>query len=310
MEDKNYNDECNRLLEELSCLNREISKTKREIEVLKAESISKVQVPKDLHMPDFFEPEISDSSNEEFEFYLTSYKNLSRFFNPTEINGILPKRTNKKYNDILLRLSLESVREIKYARSYLKTEDLSEEEKKELQFIIDVETKKIEYLKSKLLKKEDELVEEVEEEKNSIILVPNTFGNIRIIDELEHIPSEYYDGFRQLIESIVDGTFKGVKMLHLNNTVGVFEVKAFKIRVVFTKIAYNTYALITAFVKKTDTDKLYRETLLGKIRDYMLIEEYIKHNLQNKEFIAQNEQNLQLLWNILAPVEALKKEVK
>ena len=134
-------------------------------------------------------------------------------------------------------------------------------------------------------------------------------GNIRIIDDLEHIPNDYYDGFKDLINSIIDGTFKNVKTFSNNEgLLGISEVKAFKIRLVFKRLNNNTYALITAFMKKWDNDKLYQESLANKIKDYYSIETKLKELINNPEFIEENEKNVQQLWNVLSPKEDINRK--
>ena len=248
-----------------------------------------------------------DSFEDEIGFYLVSYRHLRENFSEEEIKVALPNKKNPKYKDILLRLSLESVKEIKEIKEIIRNEELSEEEIDLCNKTIEKESKKINYIKSKLIVEEKEA--EVEEEKNNIVLIPTLYGNIRIIDDLEHIPSEYYAGFKGLIDSIIDGTFKNVKVLANNSELaGVTEVKDFKIRVIFMRLNNNTYGLVTAFVKKFDTDKLNQESLAGKIREYHSMESKLKEKLNDPEFLEENEKNVQQLWNILSPENNKRKE--
>ena len=148
-------------------------------------------------------------------------------------------------------------------------------------------------------------------EKNNLVFVPTLSGNIRALDDLEHIPSEYYSRFKDLFDSIVDGTFKNVKVFASNSPLyGITEVRGFKVRVVFTRLSSDTYAIITAFVKKSDKDKLYNESLNNIVREYRGLEASLKANLNNPEFMKENEKSVQQLWNILAPKnEAARKEL-
>ena len=286
-----------------------ISKLKEEINRLKLNKkvVNKETSPQTNNNVVVCEEKEDDSYEEdEMNFYLVSYRQLREEFDEEEIKATLPRKKHPKYKDILLRLSLESIKEIKEVKELLRTDGISQDEKELCNKIIENENKKIDYIKSKLLKEEKEEVEEIEE-KNNIILVPTLFGNIRIIDDLEHIPNEYYDGFKELIESIIDGTFKNVKIFKNNNSlVGITEVKLFKIRLVFSRLSTNDYALITAFVKKFDTDKLYQESLAAKVREYRSIETKLKDNLNNPEFLEENEKYVKELWNILSPEDLTK----
>ena len=100
------------------------------------------------------------------------------------------------------------------------------------------------------------------------------------------------EGFRGLINSIRDGSFKNVKRFHSSNnkTAYASEVKDYKIRVVFDRIGPHEYALITAFIKKSDNDIGYQRTLISKIRNYMNIKNSLIENLSNPSFLALQKQ--------------------
>lgn len=299
--------------EELNILQNQetkISKLKDEISRLKLKKavVNKETVKENINEVILEEKKEDDSFKDEMNFYLLSYRQLSEDFTKEEINEILPKKKNPKFKDILLRLSLESVKEIKEVKELLREEEISLEEKELCNKIIESENKKIDYIKSKLIVSDKEEIEE-QEEKNNIVLVPMLSGNIRIIDDLEHIPNDYYEGFKDLINSIIDGTFKNVKTFSNNEgLIGISEVKSFKIRVVFKRLNDNTYALITAFMKKWDNDKLYQESLISKVKEYYLIESDLKKLINDHEFMEENEKNVQQLWNVLSPKEEIKRK--
>lgn len=310
--DIDYEQSCKTILDNIEDLERKIREKKEELKKLKFERIQKnvIEPKQEKTIVDQAIEEQEDSFEEEISFFMINYRLLRENFTDLEIKAILPSKRHKEYNNILLRLSLESVKEIKELKELLRTTDLAEEEKKECERLISIEERKINYIRSSLLEsiKDDE--QEMLEEKNNIILVPTISGNIRIIDELEHIPSEYYEGFKELINSIIDGTFKNVRVFtNDNNLIGISEVKAFKIRVVFTRLNYNTYALITAFVKKSDNDKLYHESLANKVFDYFLIENDLKNNITDEQFLSENEIQVQKMWDVLSPKDA-KEEIR
>ena len=141
----------------------------------------------------------------------------------------------------------------------LEYDNLSEEELKEFRSEIKSEQTKLEILKSVLTK--DEKQKEIEQIKNKLIFVPTSGGTPRILEEIEDIPVDYYEGFLGLFQSIIDGTFKGVeRFASTNNTLaGISKVKDFKIRVAFDRIDKDKYAVITAFTKKSDNAKSYLE---------------------------------------------------
>ena len=313
MNELNYEEMCQSTLKDIEDLERLIFQMKNEIKRLKSEENDiKHEVTPSCSIMEKREEEVilEDSFEEAIDFYLLNYRLLREGFTDNEIRSLLPRKNHPDYVNILLRLSLESTKEINEIKELLK-EDISDDDRILCENLIIHEQRKIEYIKNRLFVSEDVSLEE-EEEKNNIVLVPTLGGNIRIIDDLEHIPSDYYDGFKELIDSIVDGTFKNVKLLKNDNFMHIFEVKAFKIRVVFARINENTFALITAFIKKSDTDKLYRESLFSKIRDYYLVEDRLKSNLSSQEFQEANSSYVNYMWNILSPsdIKTLRKENK
>ena len=96
--------------------------------------------------------------------------------------------------------------------------------------------------------------------------------------------------FKKLFDSIKDGTFKNVKRYNNNKnylTSSVAEVKDFKIRVVFDRISKNDYALITAFIKKSDNDRGYRNSLDLKIINYLKQKDRLKELINDDEYMKE-----------------------
>lgn len=313
MANVDYEQKCKEELGSIQNIEFNINKLKSEIGRLKLERKSTTKEitikPKTVSIQE--EQVQDDSFEDEINYYLRNYRQLDENFKDADIKSILPRKKHPRYKDILLRLSLESVKEIKEVNEILRNEDISADEKILCEGIIETEKRKIDFIKSRLIKSDKEEKDE-QEEKNNIILAPTATGNIRLIDELEHIPNDYYAGFKELIDSIIDGTFKNVKAFASNSELsGLTEVKGFKIRVAFARIDTNTYALVSAFIKKSDNDKLYRETLIRKAREYYRLEDSIKQNLSNPEFLEENEKSIQQLFNILSPKEtkAERKEI-
>ena len=298
-----YEQKCREELESLGILDHSISNLQNEISRLKQDNktSNKETVVKPVNTSVSIEEKEDDTFEDEINFFLTSYRQLKENFTEDEMKSILPRRKHPRYKDILYRLSIESIKEIKDLKDILREEEISEDDELLCRNLIDTEKRKIDCIKSRLISSVIESEEEIEE-KNKLVLVPTSNGNTRVVDELEHIPSDYYDGFRELIQSIEDGTFKNVKVFkNNNNLIGISEVKAFKIRVVFTRLSSDTYALITAFVKKCDNDKLYNESLVNKVRDYFSKENMLKEAIKDPVFMEENEKNLKQLWNIISP---------
>ena len=86
---------------------------------------------------------------------------------------------------------------------------------------------------------------------------------------------------------------------------GLIEVRdvANKTRVVFDRIGPDTYAIITAFTKNIMQSHGYHEKLERKIGNYRTWLPTLKANLENEEFMAEQENYEQELWNKLSSSE-------
>lgn len=248
------------------------------------------------------EPYCDIDFEEEMEYYLTDYKSLREDNLEEDLLSILPSKKTYRYKDIILRLIAESLKEIKEVNELISRENFSSEELTDLKSVILLEKKKIAILKQNLKHKDE--VETEEEVNNEIILVPSLTGNVKLIEDLEHIHPANYEAFLELVESIKNGTFKGVKRFTNNmRFAGISEVRGFQVRIAFARVGKNKYALITAFTKKCDNDKGYRDSLTQKLSDYRLQEDKLKALAEDEEFLRENELNVERLYALLGKVE-------
>ena len=248
------------------------------------------------------EPFYDADFEEEMEYYLIDYNAIKEDNLEESLESILPSRKNYRYKDIIYRLISESFKEIKEITELILNGSFEKEDIIEMKKFISLEQRKIELLKQHL---KTETKEEIEEEKNNeIVLIQSLSGNIKIIDDLERIHPSFYASFLELIESIKSGTFKGVKRFTNNmHFAGLSEVRAPQVRIAFARINKNTYALITAFTKKCDNDKGYRDSLIQKLSDYRIIEPKLQELLEDEEFQKENALNVERLYALLGKVE-------
>ena len=115
-----------------------------------------------------------------------------------------------------------------------------------------------------------------------------------------------------MFDSIKDGSFKNVKRFSNTNNknAGVSEVRDYKIRVVFDRISSHDYAIITAFIKKSDNDAGYLKSLISKVKNYDNIRAILKNNLNNPEFMNLQKEYENELYNILNQTSKSKQHVK
>lgn len=210
-----------------------------------------------------------------------------------QIESSLPNPNTGDYKTIVLRLKLKLLKRIKETADFISEcrEEFDDEDLEEYKEEIRLCSKKLEILKSE---SNEEVSENKTSTKNNFFFPVSSMGNIRVIDEIEKISKsspEFCSEFLELFQSIQDGSFKRVKrFLNNNKLVGISEVRGFKPRVVFDRIGKNDYAIITAFLKKCDNDRGYKDSLELKIQKYMSQRDNIVKNLNNPEYRALNEQ--------------------
>lgn len=210
-----------------------------------------------------------------------------------QIESSLPNPNTGDYKTIVLRLKLKLLKRIKETADFISEcrEEFDDEDLEEYKEEIRLCSKKLEILKSE---SNEEVNENKTSTKNNFFFPLSSMGNIRVIDEIEKISKsspEFCSEFLELFQSIQDGSFKRVKrFLNNNKLVGISEVRGFKPRVVFDRIGKNDYAIITAFLKKCDNDRGYKDSLELKIQKYMSQRDNIVKRLNNPEYRALNEQ--------------------
>ncbi len=210
-----------------------------------------------------------------------------------QIESSLPNPNTGDYKTIVLRLKLKLLKSIKETADFISEcrEEFDDEDLEEYKEEIRLCSKKLEILKSE---SNEEVNENKTSTKNNFFFPVSSMGNIRAIDEIEKISKsspEFCSEFLELFQSIEDGSFKRVRrFLNNNKLVGISEVRGFKPRVVFDRIGKNDYAIITAFLKKCDNDRGYKDSLELKIQKYMSQRDNIVKNLNNPEYRALNEQ--------------------
>lgn len=272
--------------------------------------LSKTLEQKDINL----KCEMQNNDNEfedEVNYYLTEIDNIKEDEINQKLKKALPTKKNYNYTKILLRLKAEMLKNIKEIK------ELCEEEKEtttakdleEMKEYIMSYKEKINIIDNALIEKE-EIIEDTETIENNIFYASTSSGNIRVLEEIDKIPIEYYERFLGLLNSIKEGTFKNVKRFTTinNSTYGLCEVRDFKTRVIFDRIGENDYVVVTMFIKKCDNDKGYIEPLKRKITEYKLYSDDIKEKLNDEEFIStQKNIDEEIINKLSEPIQKTKK---
>ena len=278
----------------------EIKKFRSAIESTKlniTESIEKVEKEEVIKYMDD-----DNDFEKEVEYYLSEFLNLKEY-NKESIEDILPSRNNYNYEKIILRIMAEVTHDIKDIKEIIITDSSSmerselEEYKSELLGTI----RKRELLKEILFTKIDE-EEEVIDKSNKLIFVPiKNSDKVRIFDELKDIPQEEYEAFIELFESIKNGSFKNIRRFVNNEALnGALEVKGYQVRILFQRLSKDCYAIISAFIKKTQNDSGYRNAIKNKYAEYKNIEKNLKESIKDTEFINKNKEIEDEVFRILS----------
>ena len=144
------------------------------------------------------------------------------------------------------------------------------------------------------------IIEEDKKYNNNIIYLTSPSDNIYAQSDLKDISKEFYDSFLELLNSIIDGTFKNVKCFTNHNKIGkLYEVKNFQTRIIFDRINKDTYVIISVFIKKTDKDLRYFEQIINRSSKYFSIKEILKEAAKNQIFIDKNKQITEEILGVL-----------
>lgn len=308
----NFDDTIMKIVGEIDANCARASVTRREIEKLKKQSTNNDDDKKlEIFETDDYVEE-KDSVDQDFEdeidFYLNDYLYMRDGFNIDDLMEILPSKSNYRFNDIIMRLYAESLKAMNEYRLLAKDKTNTKSDLAEIAKALVTEKRKTAYL-MEIMNNKDEIKES--EEKNKLFLIPNSTGALKILDDLRGIDASFYPSFLELINSIEDGSFKNVKRFKNNNDlIGVCEVKGYQVRVVFARIDKNTYGLITALVKKQDNDRNYRNFLKTRISEYRKVCPDLKNYINDEQIMAENEDNLAELYNILGATKEKEIEKK
>lgn len=254
--------------------------------------------------------EVVDDVDAEFEeevaFFVSDVKKLPEDAIEDNIESVLPSRKHYEYERLLKRIIAELFKDYNEIEEYMLTESMEKEEQDELLHDQAICLRKIKAI-SKQLTLTEEQITQTSVIENELIFVPTSGGNIRVLDELDHIPSNYYRKFESLFSSIKDGTFKGVKKMQ-GALEGLAEVRDIPSgsRITFMRLNKNTYAIISAFVKKTDNNSGYQKMVENHYQSYLQQEGALKANMDNPEFLELHKQYEQELFRKLNPLATSK----
>lgn len=292
----------NELLDELKEKSKKYHKMKEEIDLVKSIEIKELKRSYEEKEDIKYKTSFPDKSFEdEIKYYYENIRDVKIDNNLKQnLKMALPSKKHGNYEKINLRLRAELLREIKIIYELIEEEDIDKDDLIDLKEEVSNIKIKSEMIKS-ITEEKEKSDAEAKSVSNQLIFTETSSGNIRILDEIDHIDQGYYDRIITLLNSIKDGSFKNVKRFRSinNKTAGVSEVKLFKVRVLFEKIEVNKYAIISVFVKKSDMDRGYVEQISHRINVYKNQEDEIKNQLNDDVFLMKNKEIEQIVYTKL-----------
>lgn len=138
----------------------------------------------------------------------------------------------------------------------------------------------------------EKLKEQTEKHENRIIFLETTSGNVYAKEDLENIDLESYESFKEIYESIKNGSFKNVKRFASNNKIkGLSQVKMWQTRLIFDRVNADTYIIINLFIKKCNTETTYAfDTISRRNSLYQSKKQEIIAKLNDEDFLSLNRQ--------------------
>lgn len=225
---------------------------------------------------------------------------IKKFKDINDLKHILPSRDDEQFDNIvdmlLVALYQEKVEMINLIHEQQEKEPL-------IYQFFDDELEDLDFRIETLLDYKNEIEEiensTVEKTANRIVFLKNSIGEPMIMSGIKDY-EEYYDSFLELINSIIDGTFKNKRIfLNNNKVVDMMEVKGFKTRILFSHLKNNIFVVMPAFVKKCDTDLRHRNLIQRVSQIHQLQKEKLMYLADDEEFMKQEEKYLEELLEML-----------
>ena len=230
--------------------------------------------------------------------------------NIDDLNAILPGNETINSNNIINVIILKLVDDIVDIKKMLHQErnniDIStkkyfEESLKKLQ-------QKINYIRKLTSSNENDVVEDTML-VNDLVFLSTNMGNVCVYQDLKDIPSEQYEAFILLLDSIKTGKFTNLRVFNNNDNLrDLREVKYGQARVIFRQITSNCYVIIQMFIKKVAKDAYYHSSLTN--RNDLFLQNVDKMTIlanTSDDYLEENRMIMEDLYKVLGSKNKIKK---
>lgn len=224
----------------------------------------------------------------DISYYIEKIEKMTEY---GELEKILPVRDDEQFNNIIDMLVVNLYGKKVELINFIHEQQLREKGIYEM-FDDDLEIldSKIEMLLDyKIDNGEIQDVKTKGERHNKIVFLKNS-NNLPLIMSYIKDNEENYKKFLELINSIIDGTFKNFRVfVNSEKIINMMEVRFLNSRILFSRLNSNTYVVMAAFVKKCDTDLRHRNLVENISSIYQSQKETLLTMINNEEFMKQEE---------------------
>lgn len=281
-----------------------------ELEVIEKKKTSIQDVPASTQISIISENKRPKKKVEHLNIDVKEYiDNLKKLYGKVKLEEILPDRDNIEseniINSILVNLYKEKVETINFIReNEADMDEISSLFEDELDLLDSIMESLIDYKNNTEI---NSFVSPTIDTTNRIIFMKNSSNEPMIFQNIKGY-EEYYDSFLELLESIVDGTFKNMRVFVNNNKLtNMIEVKDFKTRIQFTRLKDNIFVIISAFIKKCDTDLRHRNFISNCSQNYQSQKNELLNNIEDEDYMNKEAEFLEELRNTLKGKKKVKK---
>lgn len=235
---------------------------------------------------------------------------IKETINMDDLVDILPGDDVDNSKDIINVIVLKLVEDIIDIKKMLYQERNSIDASTKEYFENEVEKlqSKVDYIREITNYKDCDVVENTES-VNDLVFLSTNRGNVCVYQDLKDIPSELYDSFITLLDSIRTGKFTNLRVFNNNDSLkDLREVKYGKARVIFKQITSNCYVVMHMFIKKVNKDAYYHSSIVN--RNELFLQNVDKMTLlanSSEEYLEENRMIMDDIYKILGNKSKVKK---
>lgn len=237
----------------------------------------------------------------DISFYLDSIQYCQ---NIEELTYFLPKKNADNFHDIISSIllwiqkeRLEISRLIHSEKSLMDKEEL-QEFKKDVEKLSQLTRKIQEYYEQENTKQDQEI--QIGPQNQLIFMEKTNGGNGFISSIKKDIEKECYHELLELLNSIINGTFKNVKTFSIENKFKtISEVKLTNSRIIFKRVGGNIFIMIDAFTKKCSRDSIYLSNLKNKISEFYQQKDQILELIKSEQYLEEQKKETEYVLEFL-----------